>query len=121
MAQLCQDFTAGSRLRVELDARGDLSRLETRMVLLGVLCFDSALPWGGRVLVCRTDSGWRLVGEATRMRPQPDLWGLLDADLASVPMPAPADVHFALLGLLARSAGRTISWEQDDCGAEISF
>lgn len=130
ITQLTHDFTAGSRLTVELDGQGDLSRPEARMLLLAIMCFESAMPWGGRVLVCRTARGWRIVGEASRMRIERDLWHWLDAEppssspSPSAParaMPAPAEVHFALLGVLSAAIARPVSWDLDATGAEISF
>lgn len=121
IAQLTQDFTAGSRLRIDIDGHGDLSRPEARMLLLAVLCFDSAMPWGGRVLVCRTAGGWRLVGEASRMRVQRELWQWLDERDGAPQLPSPAEVHFPLIAAVAASAGRAMTWELDDTGAEISF
>lgn len=125
IVQLMQDFTAGSRLRVEFDGKGDLSRIEPRMLLLALLCFDSAMPWGGRLIACRTDTGWRLVGEASRTRIENDLWQWLgrqgrDWD-AGHALPSAAEVHFAVLGDLAVRSSRAIHWELDGTGAEISF
>lgn len=122
IAQLMQDFTAGSRLRVDFDGKGDLSRAEARMLLLALMCFDSAMPWGGRVIACRNDHGWRMVGEASRTRISTELWSLLDgaAETGSA-LPAPAEVHFAVLGALAAREKRAITWELDATGAEIAF
>lgn len=122
IAQLMQDFTAGSRLRVEVDGKGDLSRAEARMLLLSLMCFDSAMPWGGRVIVCRAGHGWRIVGEASRTRISTDLWRWLGGEhQADVPLPAPSEVHFAILGALAMREARPVAWELDATGAEISF
>lgn len=124
IVQLMQDFTAGSRLRVEFDGKGDLSRTEARMLLLSLMCFDSAMPWGGRLIVCRTDTGWRLVGEASRTRIDRNLWDWLGGADAVAParrLPAAADVHFVVLGALAARESRPVRWELDETGAEISF
>ncbi len=115
-------YARGGRLSIEVDGAGDLSRIEARMVALALMCMDSALPWGGRLLVCRTGPGWRLVGEAARTRIDLPLWGWLDApDGAHRPDPAPSEVHFPLLGLVASDVGRRVSWELDEAGAEIAF
>ena len=122
IAQLLGDVTEGTRLTVELNGQGDLARPEARMLLLSFLCLDSAMPWGGRVLICRTAPGWRVVGEATRMRIDRDLWRWLDGDAAPMqPMPPAAAVHFPLLGRMAAQLARPVTWEVDETGAEISF
>ena len=101
---------------------GDLPRIEARLILLGLMCLETALPWGGEVLVCRGASGWRLVAQASRTKPDPALWGWLDmAHAAQLPAPNSSDVHFPLLAGFARAAGRSIGWELDESGGEISF
>lgn len=120
--QLTHDYAAGARLTVDIDGGGDVSRVESRMLLLALMCMDSAMPWGGRVSVCRSGTGWRLVGEASRTRVERPLWGWLGGACAgSLPDPSPAEVHFPLLGTLSAEAGRPIDWHVDDKGAQISF
>lgn len=125
IAQLAQDYTRGSRLAVEFEVGGDASRVEARMLLLALMCMDSAMPWGGRVLICRSMTGWRVVGEASRTRSQPGLWGWLGnattPDAVPDAPPQPSEVHFALLGALARQHRRPMLWEVDATGGEISF
>lgn len=110
-----------SRLRVDLEAEGDLPRVEVRMILLAVMCLESALPWGGRVLICRAAPGWRLVAEADRSKPDPALWAWLGGGDTPVTPVLPAQVHFPLLAQAAASAGKTLRWEVDEQGAEIAF
>ena len=121
VAQLAQDYARGTRLAVEIEGSGDLSRVEARMLLLALMCMDSAMPWGGRVLVCRSTSGWRVVGEASRTRSQPGLWGWLAPLGSPLSPPEPSEVHFAVLGVLAQQHHRPILWEVDATGGEISF
>lgn len=122
LATVLSAYARGGRLSIEVDGAGDLSRVEARMVALALMCMDSALPWGGRLLVCRVGPGWRLVGEAARTRIDLPLWWWLDApDGAHRPASAPSDVHFPLLGLVAADAGRRVTWELDEAGAEIAF
>lgn len=120
LAAALGDLTGAGRLRAELAAEGDAARSEVKMILLAVMCLETALPWGGRVLVCRTDAGWRLVAEAQRTRVDPALWSWLGGDHARR-LPAPAEVQFALLAEEAASQTRRIAWELDETGAEIAF
>ena len=120
---LLRDVTAGGRLRVELEAAGDVSRVEAKLLLLALMCIETALPWGGRVLVCRATGGWRLVAEAPRTRADPGLWSWLgggDAALAP-PAPTPAEVQFPLLAAEAALRRRSLRWEVDETGAEIAL
>lgn len=121
IAQLAREYGQNARLAVEIEAEGDASRVEARMLLLAVMCMDSAMPWGGRLLVCRTPQGWRLVGEASRTRISPELWAWLAPRGVKPATPEPAQVHFALLGVLSAAGRRPILWDADATGAEIGF
>ncbi|MDQ7260901.1 histidine phosphotransferase family protein [Paracoccus sp. PS-1] len=122
LAALLADVERGGRIRVRLEAEGDLPRAEGRMILLALMCFETAMPWGGGVLVCRGASGWRLVAECSRTKPDPALWSWLDAAPGRErPEPAASEVHFPLLAGFARAAGRPLAWELDETGGEIAF
>ena len=122
IAAILADVEKAGRLRLRLEAEGDLPRSEGRMILLALMCLENAMPWGGSVLVCRGAQGWRLVAEASRTKSDPALWSWLDPEQPRErPEPAPSDVQFLLLGSFARSENRRLSWELDETGAEISF
>lgn len=119
---LLRDMNGGGRLRIDLDSQGDQSRAEVKLILLALMCLETALPWGGRVLVLRATPGWRLVADATRTRPDPALWGWLAGDPAlRRAAPLPAEVHFPVLAGEAATQGRSLRWEVDETGAEIAF
>lgn len=121
LSALLSDAEKGGRLRIRLEAEGDLPRSEARMILLALMCLETGLPWGGSVLVCRGAKGWRLVAEAARTKPDPALWSWLEAQQRDRADPAPSEIHFALLSAFAARDQRPLAWELDDSGAEISF
>ncbi|WP_313350655.1 histidine phosphotransferase family protein [Paracoccus sp. (in: a-proteobacteria)] len=122
LAALFADAEKTGRIRLRLDAEGDLPRPEARMILLALMCFETAMPWGGSVLVCRGTQGWRLVAECSRSKPDPALWSWLDPDpQRERPEPGSSEVHFLLLGSFARADNRPLIWELDETGGEISF
>lgn len=122
LSRLIDGASAQGRLRIELDAEGDFARPEIRMVMLALMCLETAMPWGGRIVVLRCTPGWRMIAESDRVRPDPALWSWLGADPdGPVRAPSPAEVQFALLAEAARSAGRRLSWDMDEQGAEIAF
>ena len=89
------------------------------MLVLAVMCMESAMPWGGRVIVLRDGPQWRLVAECDRSKVDPTLWGWLDG-----PQPrtlAPSEVHFALLAEASRAENRPLRHEFDGTGGEIAF
>ncbi|MBM3605698.1 MAG: histidine phosphotransferase [Alphaproteobacteria bacterium] len=119
LARLLDGMTAQGRLTIRLEADGDFARAEIRMVMLALMCLESAMPWGGRVMVLRATPGWRLVAECDRSRLDPAIWAWLDGNGAR--MPAPSEVHFALLAEAAATEGRRLRHEFDDTGGEIAF
>ncbi|SMO58162.1 histidine phosphotransferase family protein [Paracoccus laeviglucosivorans] len=121
LAALLGDMEKAGRLRIRLEAEGDLPRSEARMILLAAMCLDTAMPWGCSVLVCRGAVGWRLVATASRIKPDTALWSWLDAGPGERPEPAPSEVHFPLLAGFAAKAQRKLHWELDETGGEISF
>lgn len=120
LTRLAESISANGRMKVQFDAEGDHPRIEARMILLGLMCMESAMPWGGRVLICRAGPRWRLVADGDRMKTDPALWSWLGGG-ALPPTAVPSEVHFPLLAEAAHDSGRTIAWELDNTGAEIFF
>lgn len=119
LAQLLDGFSGQGRLRVQLEAEGDFARVELRMIMLAMMCLESALPWGGAVTVVHDGGRWRLVGQADRVKQDPALWAWLGGDDPRTP--APSEVHFALLAQALADANRQPAWDMDEKGAEIAF
>lgn len=120
LAALLADAEKGGRLKISLHAEGDCPRHDAKMVLLALMCVETALPWGGNVMILRAGGNWRLVAEAPRMKPDAALWALLDGR-SQASAPAPSEAHFALLAAEARRTGGGLRWEMDEDGIEISF
>lgn len=121
LARLAEGVSAQGRLKVQLDAQGDFARADVRMVMLALMCLETALPWGGRVMILHGSAGWRFVAEADRTKPDTALWALFDPGAEGSRACGPSEVHFALLADAARRARRGIRWEVDEQGAEIAF
>lgn len=119
LSQLLDGFSGQGRLRVTLEAEGDFARIELRMIMLAMMCMESALPWGGRVTITHAGGAWRLSGEAERVKQDPALWAWLGG--ADPRSPAPSEVHFALLAQALTVAGRRAEWDLDEKGARIAF
>ncbi len=117
------DAEQGGRLKYRLETSGDHARICIKMVLLGLMCLETALPWGGHVCIRQEAGQWQLLAEATRTRPDARLWSWLassDADL-TVPQPSASEVQFPLLAAEAARQGRNIRWKVGDSSAEITF
>ncbi|WP_042249937.1 histidine phosphotransferase family protein [Paracoccus sp. PAMC 22219] len=119
LARLLDGMVDQGRLKITLDAQGDFARPQIRMLILAVMCMESAMPWGGRLIVLRDGQQWRLVAECDRSKVDPGLWAWLDG-----PQPralAPSEVHFALLAEASRAENRPLRHEFDGTGGEIAF
>lgn len=119
LTQLLDGFSGHGKMTVTLDAEGDFSRAEIRMLILAMMCLETAMPWGGKVTVLHGPFGWRLVAEASRTKADPALWAWLGGDAPRSPQPS--EVHFPLLAEAIGQAGRAARWEVDEAGAEIVF
>ncbi|MFD1883112.1 histidine phosphotransferase family protein [Paracoccus pacificus] len=126
IATIISDVEAAGRLKVAFQPESDHPKGQIKMILLALMCMETAMPWGGRVVVAQAEDRWRLVGESQRVKADQALWHWLGhqtpTDEARVPpQPTAAEVHFPTLAAEAAHQGRKIAWELDEQGAEISF
>jgi histidine phosphotransferase ChpT len=99
---------AAARLRYDWRVGGELLRSEVRIAFLILQCVETAMPWGGDVIIERDDAGWNLVARAERLRVEPELWkGLTDPEVR--PGVSAAQVQFALLPEALSAEGRSLS------------
>lgn len=117
---ILDDFTTGSRLRVVLESPNNLTRRDVKLVFLGLLCFEGALPQGGAITLTLNDQGWHLAATAARLRVEADLWaGLANLDLyADI---TPAQVHFPLMVLEAARQHRRLTFWQSETDLHLTF
>ncbi len=89
--------TGGRRVAIDWQASGDLPRREVKLAFLALLCLESALPYGGQINVLCRDSDWHVTGIGKRLKVDADLWEILEQAVPEA-LPAPAQLHFALMG-----------------------
>lgn len=114
------DLTRGGRLSVDWDSPADLSRAETRLAFLMVMCCENALAFGGRIAVRHHNGSWEITATAPRMRCDPTLWALLTDPAARADI-SPALVHFALAPRELVRLKRTASVTIEDSRISIRF
>jgi histidine phosphotransferase ChpT len=117
---LLRDWTDGGRLTVDWQVTGDHPRRMVRRAFLGLLCMESALPFGGTVTVAREGPGWRLSAQARRLKVDPALWACLTDPAAPVAL-GPPQVQFGLLRaeLLSGAGLAKAAWTET--GLELSW
>lgn len=114
------DVYRGNRIRVDWRIEEDTCRLDAKLAFLIVQCFESALPWGGKVAVTRTGDTWNVYGGAERMKVDEPLWNLI-ADANARTDVSASNVHFALVQPTARSAGRQVKATINGSSLSVSF
>ena len=118
VSSILSDMTRGGRLLVNWQAASDLLRAEVKLTFLALMCMESAMPWGGRVLVSQDPGGWRIQGQSARLRIDPGLWTPL-ARGELPPTQNPAMVHFLMLASEAASRPLRVDLRED--AIEIRF
>lgn len=86
----------GGRVTFEWLVGADLPRCRVKLAFLAMLCLETALPWGGHIVVREGPDGLLVSAEAERMKVDAALWDPLRLQLAPE-RPAAAQVQFALL------------------------
>jgi histidine phosphotransferase ChpT len=114
LAQLQRD----GRLRYAWQITTDQPRHLVKLAFLGLLCLESALPWGGDIQITQIEGEWRLAARGARTKPDAALWERLGGGNGPI---TPAQLQFALFPLEAIRAGRTIRWAVTETSALISF
>lgn len=109
-----------SRLTVSWQIDGDCTRSEVKLAFLLLLCFETAMPWGGRISVQRDGDRWSLHGSAERLSMSEELWSLLSDPAAKVELTS-AQVHFALAPETAHRIGRSLSVKTEPGIVSVSF
>lgn len=90
------DLTRGGRLQIDWQSEADLMRHEVKIAFLLIQCLESAMAYGGKVLVTMQDDRWTISGSANKLRIEPDLWAIL-VDQASAGAVIPSQVQFPLV------------------------
>lgn len=113
------DMYRGSRLKVNWPNGTDCSRREVQVAFLLLQCLETSMPYGGQIQVTRTDSNWRLQGDAEKMKQEPEVWAALGGD-RTVNITA-NQVHFALVPASLARMGRKLIVDRSETRIVLSF
>ena len=114
------DLTAGGRIRIEWLGPDDLPRREVKLVFLLIMCLESAMAYGGKISVERTDGRWMICGHAAKLKIDTSYWELL-ADPAATPEIGPAQVQFLLVPEEISRQHRRLTAELRDTEIRLTF
>ncbi len=113
-------FKTTNRIKVDWRVADDISRTEAKLAFLIILCLESALPWGGKVLVTRTDGRWNLMGTSERIKIDEALWEVVANPQCDIKM-NPSDVQFALVQHAARAIERRVTTMIKENAISVAF
>ena len=93
---ILSDLTRGGRLSIDWRGSTDLARCEVKLAFLLIQCLESAMAFGGRVIVDQQMGEWTIAGTAPKLTVRAGLWdGLVNP--ATAEDVTAATVHFAMV------------------------
>lgn len=113
-------FKTTNRIKVDWRVAEDIPRTEAKLAFLIILCLESALPWGGKVLVTRTDGRWNLMASTERLKVDEALWEVVANPQSDTKMNA-SEVQFALIQPAARTINRRVTTMIKESAISVSF
>lgn len=108
------------RLSVEWNSPTDLSRREVKLAFLLIQCAETAMPYGGKIMVDLADAHWMISGQSPKLRVDPDLWEVL-SNPAAHPQIGPAQVHFLLAAQELQHQGLRLVADIRETEVRLSF
>lgn len=122
VASILDGLGKGGKIRFEWKMPTDLPRREAKLLLLLTQCCESAMAWGGVLVLAHNPQGWQLDVRAPRLRLDPALWKPLAAGVQPAD-PRPAEVHFALVpeGLAATGHSLSVSTTDEEIHLFLSL
>lgn len=120
VVSILEDMSKGARLQLQWSPLEPCNRQEVRLSFLALLCLETAMPYGGTAKVFCADGKWTVIGEATKINVDNDLWARISGDQSNATI-TPALVQFAMLPGAASAMGRTVQVEQSLDKITINF
>ncbi|RMH48456.1 MAG: histidine phosphotransferase [Alphaproteobacteria bacterium] len=119
LAEILAGAYRGGRIEIDWPPQ-PLHRTEARLMLLAVMCAESALPLGGRIRVETGEGAVTIAVEARRTRFETEPWAHLIDGVALAECRS-ALVHFPFARSLLAAAGRRARLEETPAGFTLSF
>lgn len=119
LSSIMDGFNTHSRMDLVWDV-DTLDRNTAKTLFLLILCFESALAFGGTLTIIHNDQGWDLSAKSDRLNIDTDHWNMLEnseTDHAVIP----SHVHFPMAGdmLAAHQTPSTVTMTENE--VRVSF
>ncbi len=118
--ELLKDVERAGRVRINWNLTEAVPRNQVKLAFLAMMCCESAMPFGGEVMIQNNGEAWTVAGVADKLNLDADLWKGLPSGRFSGGLKA-AHVQFALLPETAASMGRRVSAETTSTRVAIRF
>ena len=118
--EILRGYYQGSRWEIDWAPCNPQPRADVRLCLLGLLCLETGMPYGGEIRLEKTGSRWNLTAHADKLKIDPDLWAVLATQTPALKL-RPAQVQFGLLPAIARDDGRQITSKIIENEISLSF
>lgn len=113
-------ISGGGRHKIDWVPDTDLPRQEVRLAFLAIQCCESALPYGGTIIVEQHEGLFTVTGSGQKVNVDPALWSGLTSGADSGDVNA-ASVQFALLPIFGAELGRNFRVDQSEDAVTIRF
>lgn len=120
VTSVISDMAHGGRVVIEWISPNDLPRRDVKLVFLLILCLESALPFGGRIMIERCETRWTLHASAQKPKIDPALWECLMGTANGVEV-GPAQVQFLLVPDEIIRQHRRLTTQLTDTEIRLSF
>lgn len=120
ISAILKDHTHGGKIVIEWQPNGDFPRPNVKLVFLLIQCFETAMPWGGKITISQIGNQWAIYGQAQKMNIDASLWGRLTSSEPNNDISA-AQVQFALAPLAAKAIGQQLNIENSENSIRIRF
>jgi histidine phosphotransferase ChpT len=120
VTSILSDMTHGGRLVIDWTSPADLPRRDIKLVFLLILCAETAMPYGGRLTIERSESRWTLIGQSSKLKVAVALWECL-INPAAAPEVAPSQVQFLLVPDEFTRQHRRLTAEIGETEIRLSF
>jgi histidine phosphotransferase ChpT len=120
VVSLLADLSRGGRISYDWRSAADLPRREVRLVFLLLQCVETALAYGGTVVVTQDEGSWSIQAEASRLKIDLALWEVLTEPRAPAEIGS-GQVHFALVPAELARQGRRLVTQIGQTSIRLAF
>ncbi len=120
LRRILADHYSDGRIAVTFNPVGDIPKRFAKAVVLGVLCIEQSLPFGGTMAINLSGDIWEIAGTSERIKERRQLWSGLTEN-APLDDLAPADVQYLLLRVLLESMDRTCQIDATETDIRLRF